>query len=92
MMAKRSQRGGLVGSTGTALTLAFIQMKHETFRGWAKEVLALTFFFFKDHFMLRIDGRRTAHGTPLNVTWQPGWEGSFSSVQSLSRVQLFATP
>lgn len=44
MTAKRSQKGGLVGSTGTAVTLAFIQMKRETFRGWAKKVLALTFF------------------------------------------------
>ena len=39
----------------------------------------------------------TAQGTLLNVIWQPGWEGSlgenqFSSVQSLSCVQLFAIP
>lgn len=43
--SKRGPMRGLVGPTGAALTLAFIQMKRGTFRGWAKEVLALTFFF-----------------------------------------------
>ena len=38
-----------------------------------------------------------ARGTLLNIMWQTGWEGNlgenqFSSVQSLSRVRLFATP